>query len=157
MNCLALLIHEMAGETAARRKMLTEALVGLIFSRLALRFVSFDRIESIFTSRVSFEEQNREKRHTRIADVRWAVFRARRYLPGDTVCFPRAITAQWMLRRRGISTQIYYGARSTSENGLKTHVWLRDGDTDVINCKSAPVYHTLAQYNNASSQKCDTT
>jgi len=55
--------------------------------------------------------------------VRRAVKRAARRLPWTIVCFPEALAAHWMLRRRGAPSQVHYGLRTTVEN-LSAHVWV---------------------------------
>jgi len=50
--------------------------------------------------------------------VRWAIWTATRHQRERVVCFPRAIAAQAMLRRRGVSTTLYYGAAS-QEGGTR--------------------------------------
>ena len=47
------------------------------------------------------------------------------------MCFQQGLAAQLMLRRRGIPSVLYYGAAQDG-SGLHAHVWVRDGDIDVI-------------------------
>jgi len=51
-----------------------------------------------------------------------------------------------MLRRRGIDSVLYYGAAQDPENGLRAHVWVRDGDVDVIGCEIARGFAILAAF-----------
>lgn len=50
--------------------------------------------------------------------ARRAPFRAR--------CLPRAMAAQWMLRRRGVRSRVVFGVRrgGAPEPGLEFHAWL---------------------------------
>jgi hypothetical protein len=68
------------------------------------------------------------------------------FLPGDTVCFPRAIAAQMILRRLGMGTTLYYGAATMPERGLTAHVWLQDGSEIVVGQHDGQDYHILARY-----------
>ncbi len=79
-------------------------------------------------------------------EVQWAIGEAKWYLPGKTMCFPQAIAAQAMLRRRGISTTLYYGAVTLPTRELKAHVWVQDGTIGVVGYETAKDYHILAQY-----------
>lgn len=50
---------------------------------------------------------------------------------------PRAVaryvlSARSMLRRRGISSVLYYAVAQNDEIGLQAHVWVRAGELDVI-------------------------
>jgi len=79
-------------------------------------------------------------------DVRWAIYTASHRLSENIVCFPRALAAQAMLRRRGVATTLYYGASRTPGKGLNAHVWLQDGDEGVVGIRAAPGYAVLARY-----------
>jgi len=62
---------------------------------------------------------------SQVSRVRWAVAVAARHLPWDPVCLPQAVTAQWMLRRRGIASTLYLGADPA--RGYDAHAWVRAG------------------------------
>ncbi|HUG31246.1 MAG TPA: lasso peptide biosynthesis B2 protein [Acidimicrobiia bacterium] len=64
--------------------------------------------------------------------VGWAVGRAAPLTPTDSNCYPRALTAWWLLHRKEIPTTFYYGA-AFDEDGtaLEAHVWLRCGPVIV--------------------------
>ena len=51
-----------------------------------------------------------------------------------------------MLLRRGIPSVLYYGAAQDDRNGLHAHVWVRDGDADVIGGEVADRFATLATF-----------
>jgi hypothetical protein len=78
--------------------------------------------------------------------VQWGINEAAWFLPGETVCFPRAIAAQAFLRRLGIGTTLCYGAATLPERGLTGHVWLQDGDEVVVGQHDGQDYHILARY-----------
>jgi hypothetical protein len=73
------------------------------------------------------------------------------FLPGETVCLPRAIAAQTFLRRLGIGTTLYYGAAILAERGLTAHAWLQDGNEVIVGQTDGQEYHTLARYPNQKS------
>jgi hypothetical protein len=80
-----------------------------------------------------------------LKQVRWAIFAASRRAPWRTLCFEQGLTAQWMLRRRGIASTLYYGV-AQDESGLSAHVWVRAGDQDVIGCENASQFSVLASF-----------
>jgi hypothetical protein len=51
-----------------------------------------------------------------------------------------------MLRRRGVPSVLYYGAALDNGSGLSTHVWVRDGDVDVIGGEIADRFAILATF-----------
>jgi len=57
--------------------------------------------------------------------VRWAVEKAARLLPWKPLCLPQAITAQRMLRVRGIPSTLYLG--TDPANRYAAHAWVRVG------------------------------
>jgi hypothetical protein len=81
----------------------------------------------------------------RLKRVRWAIIAASRRVPWRALCFEQGLTAQCMLRRRGIASTLYYGA-AQGESGLSAHVWVRVDDIDVIGCEAAPRYAVLASF-----------
>jgi transglutaminase superfamily protein len=130
----------------ARRSLLIEAVLWLLIARLALRVFPFRWLAKFFERPAKGPEIVGAARERLREEVRWAIHLATRQLPGKTVCFPRAITAQEMLRRRGVGTTLYYGAAKMPGQGVTTHVWVQDGTEGVIGHLMARGYHTLARY-----------
>jgi transglutaminase superfamily protein len=130
----------------ARRWLLIEAALWLLVARLALRVLPFRWLTKFFERPPKGPEVVGAERERLREEVRWAIHLATRQLPGKTVCFPRAITAQEMLRRRGVGTTLYYGAAKMPGQGVTTHVWVQDGTEGVIGHLMARGYHTLARY-----------
>jgi len=60
--------------------------------------------------------------------VAWCINRLSPHTPTESNCYPQALTARWLLHRRGIPTTFYYGAAfEPGRPELATHVWLRCG------------------------------
>ena len=154
---------------ARRRQYLLEAMLYLLAARLALWMIPFRRLTWFFErpprrSQDTFAERQRigasaqipftagkdeitgtererfRRRAQRLIDA------AAWFLPGETVCFPRAIAAQAILRRLGIGTALYYGAATLPERGLTAHVWLQDGNEVIVGHHDGQDYHILARY-----------
>jgi hypothetical protein len=126
--------------------LLLEAALGLILARLALRVLPFRRLKPFFNRPVRGPEVDGPVRERRRKEVAWAIEKTARFLPGKTVCFPRGIVAQAMLRRRGVSTTLYYGVMRPSEGRPIAHVWVQDGAQGVVGYQDAEAYHILARY-----------
>lgn len=86
----------------------------------------------------------RKRTQSLINDAAW-------FLPGETVCLPRAMAAQTFLRRLGIGTTLYYGAATLAESGLTGHAWLQDGNEVIVGQTDGKEYLTLARYPNPQS------
>ena len=132
--------------TLKRRALTAEAALLLIAAKLALRAVPFARLARTFERPARGAELVSPERQRVIIEVRHAILRATRRLPGHYVCFPLGIAAQTMLRRRGVSTTLIYGAATLPDKGLIGHVWVMDGDEGVIGHTSADDYRVLARY-----------
>ncbi len=144
-------------------------MVYLLVARLALRVISFRRLTWFFELPPRSPEQTYAEREWRRLHslteyavlkeeivgaerevyrqgVQWLIFEAAWFLPGQTVCFPRAIVAQAILRRLGMGTTLYYGAATLPERGLTAHVWLQDGNEMIVGHCDGQDYHILARY-----------
>ena len=146
------LLRGLYGVTPRRRRLLIEAAISLLAARSALRHVPFQSLASWFTRSVTAPEVTDPARALLCEDVRWAITQAARCLPGKTVCFPRALVAQSLLRRRGVDTDLYYGASFLPGEGLKTHVWLQNGDRGIVGHQEADDFHVLACYSSRRSR-----
>jgi hypothetical protein len=80
------------------------------------------------------------------AKIPWAIIACVRRLPWRAMCFPQGLTAQIMLRRRGLDSTLYFGASPNTDEGLAAHVWVKLGDADVIGCEEAAGYAVLAKF-----------
>jgi hypothetical protein len=128
------------------RLLLVEAVLCLLLARAVLWCLPFRMIEWYMQRRARQPQLQGEARSILRNAVRWSILRATVLLPGKTVCFPRAIAAQAMLRRRRVGTTLYYGAVTQAEKGLKSHVWVQDGTSGVIGLRAAHGYKTIARY-----------
>lgn len=59
--------------------------------------------------------------------IGWAVRSASKYTPWKSNCFPQAIAAKYLLRRKGIGSTLYLGAAFKARTELEAHAWLRCG------------------------------
>jgi hypothetical protein len=120
-------------------------------ARIAIRFLSFRLLTRIATRRPVRPALTGAARARAIGDVRRAIAAAGARLPGTTPCFARAIAAQAMLRRRGVSSTLFYGATTAIDRRLSAHVWLRAGDEGVVGHEAAPAFALLATYSAGNS------
>jgi len=126
--------------------MFVEAILCLLLARLALFCFPFKMIQWFMNRPARQPEvQGNERKMLRNA-VRWSILRATPLLPGKTACFPRGIAAQVMLRRRRISTTLYYGALTQHDKRLTSHVWVQDGQSGVIGLRAAHGYKIIGKY-----------
>lgn len=61
-------------------------------------------------------------------------------VPFEAVCLPQAMAAQWMLRRRGLSSRLVIGARRRPGEDLELHAWLLSDGKGVVGHQEAETY-----------------
>ena len=130
----------------SRKILLFEAMFYLMLAKLALMSLSFKTLVLYMNRATRQPELQGEERKIIKNLVRWSVLQATHALPGKTTCFPRGIAAQAMLRRRRISTTLFYGAATQSGKGFVSHVWVQDGNEGVIGLRAAKGYKIIARY-----------
>jgi len=127
------------------RALLGEAVFVLAIARLAIALLPFRAVGRLAGIRAA-GSLPRDARLATIRRVRWAIRAGAKRVPFRAVCFQQALAAQFMLRRRGVPSTLYFGAAPDDARGLAAHVWVRDGNTDVIGCEEAPRFPILAQF-----------
>lgn len=137
------LISRLARLGAADAALLAEALVTLGLSSVAIRLAPFARVGRIASRPLGRQRRPRDHVSARIA---WAVRACARRAPWRAVCFQQGLTAQLMLRRRGMDSTLYFGAANDKTEGLAAHVWVKLGEREVIGCDEAPGYAVLATF-----------
>jgi hypothetical protein len=128
--------------------LLLEAAFFLILARMAIRFIPFRMLEYFFNRLPAHPELRGKNRDNVRTLVVQAIERASQILPGETVCFPRGMVAQAMLRWRKIGVILYYGATGQQGGSLKSHVWVKDGEIAVVGCRESSAYKVIAYYPN---------
>lgn len=126
-----------------------EAVAYLGAASLAIRLLPFRHLIRILARALPRPELTGPERSRAIADVRRAVLAAAARLPNRPRCFPQAVAAQAMLRRRGVVSTVCYGVNTTPAEGLGAHVWLVAGDDGVVGHGLAAQFPLLARYSNA--------
>lgn len=123
--------------------LLGESLFLLGVARLALKTLPLRVLSRHFSKppkTISKRDENLIER------VRWAAIATARRTPFAFVCFPQAIAAQSMLRRRGIASTIHYGVKRDREGKPEAHVWLLAGDVSVVGGERAANFRVLKTF-----------
>jgi len=116
-----------------RRALIFEAAIWLVLARMVIRFVPFSWIgHRIGRLHPPGGGAPNQFRNSAPADgpvvarsISWAINRAALVLPLRLVCLPRALAAWQMLRRRGISGRVHFGAsRRPSQEPRNNHAWV---------------------------------
>lgn len=103
--------------------LLLEAGAFLIAARFALRTLRTSQIVAWVRRPLPVAGALLEECHLR--QFQWAVTAFSRNAPIRLVCFPQALAMYAMLRRRGLTSEILYGAARLEDGSLAAHAWLR--------------------------------
>ena len=89
------------------------------------------------------------RRSRRVARI---VRKVARHPPFRAACLPQAMAAQWMLRRRGMESRLFFGARRKAQGtGLEFHAWLSVAGEHVLGGKEAGTYAALPPFDGIGS------
>ena len=70
------------------------------------------------------------------------------HTPWESKCLVQALTAQKMLKERGISTTLYLGVKKDSNNNMIAHAWTRCGKYYVTGGANKDGYAVVAKFTN---------
>jgi hypothetical protein len=135
-----------------RRLLIVEAVLCLLAARLALIAIPFPRLAGWLGTfvlpsdpRAAREKANAPPYRVKLArEIGWAVTRSARWVPFKAVCLPQAMTAQAMLRRRGVASVMHFGARRETNKPLEAHAWLDAAGVEVTGYPVAPHLDEIA-------------
>jgi hypothetical protein len=84
--------------------------------------------------------------------VRWAVLTVARYGPVSFVCFPQALAAHAMLRRRGVRSIMHYGVSRSADRRMRAHTWLEVDHRMLLGGESAVLFTPIHSTGPGSEQ-----
>ena len=126
-----------------------EAVVHLAAAQLAVMLLPYRVLTRLFERPARRPEFAGPERERACLEVRSAIQGAARWVRGS-VCLPRAMAAQAMLRRRAITTTLYLGVGTPSSARRGTsHAWLTDGELGVAGTRSNAGYTPVVSYSGA--------
>jgi hypothetical protein len=140
------LIGKLFGLPRGDRLLLLEATVFLAIAGVAVAMVPFRYLGLLATRPIRKPAPLQRDRLIKVRRIRWAILATAARVPWRAKCFEQGLAAQLMLRRRGILSVLYYGATQDDRNGLSMHVWVRDGDVDVVGGEIACQFAILATF-----------
>jgi hypothetical protein len=128
------------------RLLLGEAVILIFLSTVVTRVVTFRQLGRVAARPRCRNVAAPERRRLVGQRVRWAVLVSARWVPWTAKCFQQGLAAQWMLRRRGVASTLFYGGAMLPGKGLETHVWVQDGEIPIIGGEIADRYRILATF-----------
>lgn len=108
------------------RRLLLQAAILIVSVRLALRFLSVERLQALACHRAG------RAGPPVISDrIVWAVEAAARRIPAST-CLSKALAAQALLARHGHTSELMIGVAKDEASGLEAHAWITCRDKILI-------------------------
>ena len=146
MRSANLLVRKLWLLSRREKLLLLEAAFWLAVATFAIATLPFGYLGRLAVFPVRGQAPLQQTRLAQARRVRCAIISCARRLPWRAKCFQQGLAAQFMLRRRGIPSVLYYGAAPDDRRGLSAHVWVRDCDVDVIGGEIASRYAVLMTF-----------
>jgi len=130
---------------AHMRSLLVESLLLVLFVRMALTLLPFQRVRRMLTLSMRTpgpEEPDPTARSERIC---WAVAAAAQYVPAAT-CLTQALAAQVLLTRAGVQCRSYIGVRRDAAGIFAAHAWVACGDRVVVGARGHEEFTPLCAW-----------
>lgn len=140
------LLQKFARLTLSDALYLTEAQLLVMAAAIVIRLAPFPVLGRLASWPIRKPLTDPAKRATAIDTTIWALNAAAKRSPFRALCFERGLTAQTMLRRRGVSSVLYFGVAPGVEKALDAHVWVLADEINVTGASIAHQYATLAQF-----------
>ena len=120
------------------RRLIVEAAVLMSAVRLTLAVISFPRLQRLLDryvrSALRADSEAISITSSEVGRIAWAISASAERLPVSMSCFVRALTADAMLRHRGLASKIRIGVREANcpDFSLEAHAWVECNGQVVI-------------------------
>ena len=128
------------------RRLVVETMLGLALARIVIALLPVRRIGWLASWPARRPEPPPTTRTEIIRRIRWAITACASHAPWRAMCFEQGLAAQFLLRRRGIPAVLYVGAALDSQTGFAAHVWVRDGEVDVVGGEASGRFGLLTSF-----------
>ncbi len=119
---------------------LVEAAATVVGFDLAFRLFSSKTCLALFERKAAFHRRQKGVNPQRMA---WFVKVADRYAPGKSSCLRQTAALAWLLRRRGIATNLRIGV-ARQEGKFTAHSWLESGEGELFGLSDTDKYAPLS-------------
>lgn len=113
------------------RVLLLKAALLLATIRLGLKFLPFQTLRRLL-GKIPTSSRMQPKTEDGRDRIIWAIETASRYLPGQSRCLPRALTAQTLLSYQGYDAQLRIGVAKDAHGHLEAHAWVESQGNVVL-------------------------
>ncbi len=132
--------HKLRSLSPSEVRFLVEAAAAVVWFDLAFRLFSSKTCLALLGRKQSSQGGQQKVNLQRMA---WLVDVADRYAPGKSSCLRQTAALAWLLRRRGIATNLRIGV-ARQEGKFTAHSWLETGEGEVFGLSETDKYTPLS-------------
>lgn len=117
------------------------------FYRAFILFVPFNKLrKKIGTSKVESEKIIDNSSYKEAQHISCIIANVIRFTPWESKCLVQSLTAQKMLRRKGISSTLYLGVKKDENGKMIAHSWIRSGEYCVTGGSEMKGFAVVAKF-----------
>jgi hypothetical protein len=132
--------HKLRSLSPSEVWFLVEAAAAVVWFDLAFRLFSSKTCLALLGRKQSSQGGQQKVNLQRMA---WLVDVADKYAPGKSSCLRQTAALAWLLRRRGIATNLRIGV-ARQEGKFTAHSWLETGEGEVFGLSETDKYTPLS-------------
>ena len=122
--------------------------------RWLLLKIPFKKLQPYLGKYNEESSENKEcKEYEEAKDISRVVELVSHHTPWESKCLVQAIVAQYLLKKKRISTTLYLGVCRDENGELKAHAWLRCGQITVTGERYKPGYKEVCKFSNENTLK----
>lgn len=130
-----------------KKFLLLEACALLATFRLVLAVLAFKKIEPHLGQHMyETPDENTARDGMTAKTVGWAVNTMSRHTLWESKCLVQAMTAKYMLRRRGVKSTLYLGVARDENQEMIAHAWLRSGGRIVTGARTKEKFVAVSSF-----------
>lgn len=114
---------------AHQRWLLAEAVTFLFSAKVILLLLP---LKTVMKTKLSHNKRFRQSDHNELKKIKWALHNADRMALWKNRCLVTSIAGQWMLQRRGIPSQLFFGVAKGENKELRAHAWLMSDSFEIV-------------------------
>jgi hypothetical protein len=130
---------------ASEKRLFLRSFAWLLAVRFGLSLLPFGMVLRLQKSVRASNGRSQRLGPETIEEVSRAVDRASRFVPGAR-CLAQALTAQILLARRGIPTELRIGVAREEGGPVRAHAWLEGGGKVLFERAHPEVYRALSSF-----------
>lgn len=116
-------------------------------ARAYILFVPFNKLRKKMGKIKAESPENVDFNTIRVArEIGNLVVKVSIYTPWESMCLVQALTAQWLLNEKGISSTLYLGVKKSKDNNMLAHAWIRCGSYYVTGGYNRNEYAIVAKF-----------